>query len=288
MNLIQTETALRKYIPNVIQSVKGETPLIDKLTPYLQMAEQWMINEITGDYNFLCISESVDADMLKQATSKAVVAEALRYAIPSLDIVLTPNGFGIVSNSNIAPASKERVSRLIDMLEAERDNAIRNMLPSLFLDWDWEYTKQHDYFASTLFPNLDICDAIGFPSHQWMKYREVHPLLVEIENFVIRQFIGQEQMDVFRKEAMSPFYTEDTVFKNVFYSLRAYVAQTLKERLASKTTPFVSSPPSTLVDIVNTIKNNPDTFPEWHNTSIAELYKPAVYENKKKDKGYWF
>lgn len=37
--------------------------------------------------------------------------------VPSLDLVLTPNGFGIVSNQNVAPASRDRVARLIASLE---------------------------------------------------------------------------------------------------------------------------------------------------------------------------
>lgn len=39
--------------------------------------------------------------------SHGIVREVLigeTDAIPSLDLVLTPNGFGIVSNSNVAPA----------------------------------------------------------------------------------------------------------------------------------------------------------------------------------------
>ena len=31
-----------------------------------------------------------------------------------------------------------------------------------------------------------------------------------------------------------------------------------------------------------------DVFPEWHNSEIAELYQPKIYENNKSDKGYWF
>ena len=38
-------------------------------------------------------------------------------AIPSLDLVLTTNGFGIVSNQNVVPASRERVDALISSLE---------------------------------------------------------------------------------------------------------------------------------------------------------------------------
>ena len=43
-----------------------------------------------------------------------------------------------------------------------------------------------------------------------------------------------------------------------------------------------------LFDIVNTIRDNPEEFPEWHSSATAELYAPAVFENKKESLGYWF
>ena len=41
--------------------------------------------------------------------------------------VLTPNGFGIVSNQNVALASPHRLSRLLGSLETSRDIAIEQL-----------------------------------------------------------------------------------------------------------------------------------------------------------------
>ena len=56
--------------------------------------------------------------------ARIVAFDAFRNAVPHLDLILTPNGFGIVNNSNIAPASKERVERLIASLLSNRDDEI--------------------------------------------------------------------------------------------------------------------------------------------------------------------
>jgi hypothetical protein len=42
MKTIKDEATLRKYIPNAIATVKGETPLFDKLAPFLQNTELWV------------------------------------------------------------------------------------------------------------------------------------------------------------------------------------------------------------------------------------------------------
>ena len=39
MKLITTEEQLCSHIPNIISSVKGETPLLEKLSLFLELAE---------------------------------------------------------------------------------------------------------------------------------------------------------------------------------------------------------------------------------------------------------
>lgn len=286
MKLITSEEILRKYIPNVLQTVKGEVPLIDKLTSFLDIAEEWVSHTFTSETTFSTIAGYADSNVIKTYAAKVVVCEAFRNAVPSLDLILTPNGFGIVNNSNIAPASKERVNRLIDSLEAERDRAIRLLLSSLSGDSSWMASEQCAYFSATMFPNLDICDYLGCGNQQWKKYQEIRPTILEIEEHIATQFLGTEQLDIFRKEALSPSSTS-YLMKTVIRSLRAYEAQVLKNKL-STSEPSVCTPPTALISIVNIIRNNPNEFPEWHNSSIADLYKPANFENKKKDTGYWF
>ena len=277
MKLITSEEILRRYIPNILASVKGEVPLIDKLTSFLDIAEEWVAHTITSESTFSTIAGYADANVIKTYAAKVVVCEAFKNAVPSLDLILTPNGFGIVSNSNVVPASKERVYRLIDSLEAERDNAIRLLLSSLPSEPSWMTSTQYEYFSATMFPNLDISDYLGVAHQQWKKYQEVRATLLEIEQHIATQFLGQEQLDVFRKEAMSPSSTS-YLMKSVIRSLRAYEAQVLKNRLSTPE-PTVCTPPTALVSIVNIIRNHPDEFPLWHSSSIAELYKPAIFEN---------
>ena len=68
-----------------------------------------VVNTFTSVSTFNTICGYTDSNNIKILCSRLVVADALRRAIPSLDIVLTPNGFGVVSTQNLAPASKPRV-----------------------------------------------------------------------------------------------------------------------------------------------------------------------------------
>lgn len=161
MKLITTDAQLRSHIPNIIASVKGETPLTEKLSLFLDLAEDWVISTFTSTSTFNTICGYTDTNNIRILCCRLVVAEALLRAILSLDIVLTPNGFGIVSTNNIAPASKPRIDRLIGSMLSHRDDCIAALLPELVGASQWLKSPQSDFFGATLFPNLGIVDALG-------------------------------------------------------------------------------------------------------------------------------
>lgn len=84
----------------------------------------------------------------------ATVADTMLSTVPQLDLILTPNGFGIVSNQNVVPASKERIERLTRSLEKLRDDAFVIILLMLPNAHKWTESEQYASFAATMFPNL--------------------------------------------------------------------------------------------------------------------------------------
>ena len=79
---------------------------------------------------------------LKVTMARIVAFDAFRNAVPHLDLMLTPNVFGIVNNSNIAPASKERVERLINSLLDNCENEIESLLSLLPKETRWTSSDQ--------------------------------------------------------------------------------------------------------------------------------------------------
>lgn len=94
MLLIKDENTLRTFLPNAFASVEGEVSLFDKLQPWLQVGELWLQQKVLGATTMHAISEEANTDGYC-LSCKIVVSTAFRRAIPSLDLVLPPNGFGI-------------------------------------------------------------------------------------------------------------------------------------------------------------------------------------------------
>ena len=144
---------------------------------------------------------------LKVTMARIVAFDAFRSAIPHLDIILTPNGFGIVNNSNIAPASKERVERLINSLLDNRDNEIESLLSMLPKETGWTVSDQGRFFASTMFPNIDVTTRLPKVScGRWEQYLTVRETLQVMEDFFARQYLSKPLLQVFRDEVQTGAY----------------------------------------------------------------------------------
>jgi hypothetical protein len=91
-------------------------------------------------------------------------------------------------------------------------------------------------------------------------------------------------MDVLRSEVQSGQY-RSMLHQRICRTLQAVEIRCLQ---STDPTAWMHFEHQALFDIVNTIKDNPEEFPEWHSSKVAELYNPTIFENKKESKGFWF
>ncbi len=282
MKLITTDDQLRLLIPNVLATVEGEPTLIEKLYPYLETAEQWAIDTFVPEAIFNEIAESDSYgpnERFRFPLEKLVACHAYMTAIPSLDLVLTPNGFGIVSNQNIVPASRERVDALITSLESQRDAAIEALIIRLSSRTDWQQSEPGKYFAATMFPFLSLCRRLAIREHIWDSYQQLRERLIKIENVLGDTYFSHEQMAVFRQHVITQCRTASNLESQIIRSLQSYELQLLTD---------IQVHPQCYYDLVTIIREHKDVFPAWHSSPVAELYTPKIFENTKKSSAYWF
>ena len=275
--LINNDDTLRQYLPNVFATVKGEVSLFDKVKVDIDLAENWAVNSFTGEVLFSDICSRSADDPLRILSAKLIVTEALRRAIPSLDVVLTPNGFGVVSNQNIAPASKERVDRLIGSLADYRDECIANLLPALVGATQWLTSSQAAFFGETLFPDLAISDQVKGTGSKWERYLALRPKILDIEASLAEEFFSPELMVRLRNEVLRKTHTADIA--RVINAIRGQVVDLLNGG---------SIRMRDMIDVVNHIRRYPNLFPEWHASETAKLFAPPIFKNKKESRGYFF
>ena len=269
MTLITNNEELSIYIPNSIREVKGESPLFDKLAPFLEMAEQWFCHHF------------VPAELLDAVASEAahiVAIEAYRLAVPQLDIVLTPNGFATVGTQNLSPASKMRVDRLVGGLLSERDKALAQLRHNLPSVEGWPDSPQGRWFGATLFPTLDVVTQQSRESERlWDKYCELRPQLIDLEASLSEEWLSPELMSALRFENLRGDLTSER--SEIVRQVKAQVVGYLRGGSFNS---------RRLTDIVNHIRLYPNFFAEWHSSETAKLFAPPVFRNEKKARGYFF
>lgn len=275
--LITNDDTLRQYLPNVFATVKGEVSLFDKVKVDINLAENWVIETFVSTNTFNTICGYAEDNPIKIITAKLIATEALSWAIPSLDLVLTPNGFGVVSTQNIAPASKERVDRLIGSLADYRDECIGNILPALGGESQWLTSSQALIFGETLFPDLAITDQVKGTGSKWERYLALRPKILDIEASLAEEFFSPELMVRLRNEVLRKTHTADLA--RVINAIRGQVVDLLNGGLIRM---------RDMIDVVNHIRCYPDLFPEWHASETAKLFSPPIFTNLKTNKGYWF
>lgn len=99
-----SQKEFEKFVPSLRD---GGEEIYKGIAPYLQPAYWRLKNELKVE-----LMNNKCAPYFR----RAVYATAAYNALPTLDLVATPNGFGVVSNQNIAPASKERVAAFRESL----------------------------------------------------------------------------------------------------------------------------------------------------------------------------
>lgn len=260
--LIQSDAELRQYIPNTLVTIQGETSLYDKLQSHLRLSELWLMQ-------LLGTLPDTEPDLVRQL----VATDAFLRVIPSLDLVLTPNGFGIVSNTNIVPASKDRVDRLLSSLEHNRDYTLDQLLRLLLQNAEWRTTPAADYFLQTLFQTPFALPADLRPAHALEVFQQTHPQLVLIEAELADQYISAPVFDRLRKDIHNPAYA------TLIASLQAIEIQLLSGK---------PLPHRQLLNWVEYIRIREDLFPEWHTSATAKLYQSHYFQNRKDSAGYWW
>lgn len=279
-SIIKSDAELRTLIPNVLATVEGESTLYEKLTPFLETAEFWVSANFAPQalvYN-QATSYGEQQTLLKQL----IAYHAFMLAIPFLDLVLTPNGFGIVSNSNVAPASKERVERLIASIETQRDNILEQYLRYTIMYCNDSYlnSAQGKYFFATLFPNLDLCNRCGITEHRWQEYQRLREKLITIETTLENEYFSRPQMKTFRRRVLAWSYSKpETLETTVIESIR-----NLEISILTDGKPH----PQTARDIVNVLRSEPRLFSDWAHSDTAKLFAPELFLNKKSAGGFWF
>ena len=147
----------------------------------------------------------------------------------------------------------------------------------------------------------------GFNDHRWANYLGLRSKCIDLEQRIAEEFVSPEQLAVLREEVFSmswdfscepsampnPFehYQGDTENGGEHFSLTASCHTQIIERLRSVILNVLQGNLlniQSLRDIVDFMRKHEDHFPEFRASRTYKLFEPPIFENKKKNSGYFF
>ncbi len=283
-----SQKEFEKFVPSLRD---GGEEIYKGIKPYLQPAYWRLKNELKVE-----LMNNKCAPYFR----RAVYATAAYNALPTLDLVATPNGFGVVSNQNIAPASKERVAAFRESLRQYKSDCKDQCLERYFQSAQGGIADQGKKNADGEIEKIEI------PGYTILRSGVIYSATVARENGITMpdgQPVYEEEMrrleyklaaaDVKIRKIISgrQFYEEMSVSRfgeKLDLMLRRLAAMYVMQADRRAVKDYENE----ILDFMEEeINSDPDSERyAYYKTSVQrELRKnPVRYENRKEDHTYFF
>lgn len=269
------DALIESVLANNLISVDGESTLSDRVSAYVADAQTWLRQELLDDYDPLLMTQETATLAVRCVVMKAVVS-----AIPSLDLVVTPTGFGVVSSSSLAPASKERVERLIESLSAALDGCLASLFDLLARDPLWKEKELPSAMCSSFFR---LRDALHQKSEGdvFSAYRALRDASREVVGLLESQYLGSRLIRSLLLEYWNPY---SDVLQLVYPIRMAAMRYYRALRRRPSMLPDGQDVWHTAQSVLTRLSDFPEFYEEWWSemghtvhTHPVDLKRPGAY-----------
>ncbi|MDD4778730.1 MAG: hypothetical protein PHV53_10650 [Fermentimonas sp.] len=287
--MIQNIDDFVKYIP----TARGTH--YEDIAPFLEEAKIWIEQEFFGK-DLISAIETEESTDSKKTVDSIICLKAYSTAIPFLDVIQTSNGFAVVNNTNQAPASKERVERLLKHVQERLYFHVDNLIacieakPEYLEKWRlfsrfekltdlvyWSGNEFLQYCGDSIESVANIADAIknNIPYKDLQRMRSLITgfQYQEISSYISRVYFD----DLINKRRLGTLTDEE---RKLMGNLKIIVA------LYIRNNSFKAE--EQLKHIVNSMVTNIDNFPLYKGSEEYKVKISERYQNQQDDATYFF
>ena len=209
-----------------------------------------------------------------------VCLSAFLSVLRQLDLVLTPTGFGVVSNDNLAPASKQRVDALEGELRTQYHKTLAMTL-NLLRSENGGATEQARHFIDHLYDEYTFF----FETHQnasatdWDSYQQT----IEEAEEMLRTKMGDRQMD----DILDAFRRNDPNRLEPYREMMSLIVK-FTDTWAVKSLATLKQPVYRRLMRILDSNDNKETFKLYRESIAYKANHYEPYQNRKDSAGYVF
>jgi hypothetical protein len=261
-----------KFESVVTAAACANVQVFEAMNDALQAAQRRVVNDVAPESVIEAASEELQNEVVRY-----VCLDAFYRQIPQLDLVLTPTGFGVVSNQNVAPASRDRVSALQDAIRNERDDSLDSIISMLLGNEAWASTVQ----AAKMVPSLmflaeQVRDFAGMDGHR-------------TDLVALRAKIGEAEQKITEVCSMEQYYTFiEHIRKGSCSPDEEKVILSARRAIGYHLNGLWGGFKKELDYISNYLEGNLEQFKEYADSQVYKIKHYKRYENKREDPTYFF
>ena len=266
----------KEQFEQIVSSATNSTSeVFDMISPHLQDVELQLRNELLGD-----TADNMDkVPGLEACVMKLICLRTYAEQIPQLDLVLTPTGFGVVSNQNLAPASADRVKNLLQQVVNAYEDTYDRCLEML-VGTDWANTA----LARVNIPNL-IYTARQLKLYADFPSADVHrSKLIE---FRTRMYQAEEKI---MQHVSAEFFEHmlEQARHNTFTKEESAMADYMCKFIGFCIAKNWPAAKSMLERIENYAESKVEVFVSYKDSAAYKVKHFETYRNEKEDSTYFF
>ena len=232
-------------------------------------------------YNYIAALTGTTA--LKTTLQNLIAFTAYSKAIPFVDLIQTPTGFAVVNNTNHAPASKERVERLLKWCDKEIDKntdlLIMQVVDTAQALTEWKKFKRFNNFTNCLFlTGIDFAGYAKTENGSRADFLKVKGTLLAIQKNDL-------------SEALSANYVAELVTQNRNNTLtekNLFVVESCKLVMAKYVEKEEHEAEELLTQIVVMMEKTLTDYPAYSASAEYALKNMPTYQNKATDSTFFF
>lgn len=276
--IITTIDQIKAVITNIASGIE-----FTEFETYLKSAEHWIKKEIIGAAIYAGIDDaSITDEKLLRLVNNVIILKAYEASIPFMDLIQTSSGFGVVSDKNRTPASKNRVDRLIEQnkirLNEETEWLIDYLEDTSTYHTDWKGSPAYSLLSDCLIRTVrEFKRYVKFEGSR-ADFLMMKPALINLSTIKLEPMISKA-------------YVAELVSKQNVGTLTAYdstVLPGLKQSLANYAIETDWMANRLLADAVTIMDNDIDNYVTYRDSDEKALKDDPGYMNTEDDKIFVF
>ena len=274
MVLVITKTDLEKAVP-AAQEPSGS--IFEVMEDAINNEVANIESEVLGDVGAQAVEAGTDT-ILVQTVKRLVCVRAFLGEMRSLDLVLTPTGFGVVSTNDTAPASKQRVDALDGQLRRNERLLFGTLLERLFRVPGWSTQPQRQWQVQTLFFSIQMLEKYAGVNHPKPEDWDVAVPVMLTADMFLRKHLGNAYMDKLIQQLTGNVITTENA--PIIMLCQQYIGACIAQNTRLRE--------ETYMRIINRLEADLSLYPTYADGEGYRLnhYKP--YENHAEDSAFHF